>query len=333
MSLRRLFRLAIGGFLVCGLLAGLSIWLGRGSRDSVESVEVEARLQKHRQDLKDAQARLAPVLRIQFIIFVSGFALILFWAIIGRRLYARIRPPSPTPLSSKASPEYEAIWPLVIQSTRDPPTTRRAIADTTDASASYRPPAFKCLRAKLTDNGTSIGISLRCLLLNTASSELVLDDVHVAMYEKSIKGSYPLTIGYVTTHFILNTNTIQKKDGVTYSCAPGDGGEYDFELQLTIGDGAARYVFGLVADYYFTVESQLARGTVSSDSIFLVTHNSTVRLGIGTTVNRTTIVRIDDECIQFLRTKWRKRADYLSYVDQCDDLLRRHRASLRTLRA
>jgi hypothetical protein len=111
--------------------------------------------------------------------------------------------------------------------------------------------------------------------------EIVIDDLHVRLFEKDAFAPPLATISYFGDVWLRQDNSILK-DGRDYELKSGDGYQINLVLQATRVEGAPAYgmlptetagqllvVFGLLLDYYWREGATLKRATLPSDRIYV----------------------------------------------------------------
>ena len=121
---------------------------------------------------------------------------------------------------------------------------------------------------------------LRSVLINTTNNSIVFDDLHTVIYARISPTPPLLTISYHGNAIILQDNTLFKEQK-SYSISPSDGIEFDIITQVSRYEEMPSYypmreeagpicvLFGLIADYYDTVDPRRSRGSVTTDSLFI----------------------------------------------------------------
>lgn len=182
-------------------------------------------------------------------------------------------------------------------------------------------PLFKTMRVSAEPkNNLHCTLRISFVFLDTLLEEIVLDDIHNALYDMTIARAAPLTIGYRGEVYLLQDNTLLKQKGESYSLKPGEGYEMDLVFEFTANE-PSRFVFGLLVDYYSISGNSITRSAMPSDCIYMLKHDSKHSFGSNTKFELTAI---DFAFVDDLRKRYMNDPDLLEYVAQIETVLIRH---------
>lgn len=194
-------------------------------------------------------------------------------------------------------------------------------------------PRLETIRVFVDNKGhrSSLRIRIRLLWLNETAEDVTLEDMHLRIYERRTVRPLVMTLGWGGELELTPQNTLRKNTQHRYFLPPGDGWEYDLTFRMNTDIDGGRVIFGIIADYYTPLPSAgLRKSAVTSTCLYMLRYGgiSDFGPGVGPTdvyEKRLRFTVVDDDYISKVSHQYAGREEYLAFVSELAELLKRHK--------